>query len=100
MITQVTTKNGKTQKFNYYRVNSTGKYVVRFYVDNYFGKNGKKKSQWTGRGCRFNTIGEATEFGTFISQNLPKAGCQSTIKNFINAYADYKKAVNTLEEFL
>jgi hypothetical protein len=100
MIVQVTTKNNEIQKFNYYDRAADGKYVVRFYVDNYFGKNGKKKSQWTGRGCTFKTIGEAVEFGTYICKNLSKANCQVTIKEFINAYADYKKSSTTLEQFL
>ena len=100
MITQVTAKDGKPQKFSYYHVNTTGKHVVRFYISNYIGKNGKKKSQWTGRGCQFNTIGEAVEFGTFVAQNITKSNCQITIKQFVNALADYNKAASNLEEFL
>ena len=98
MIGQVTTKNGEKQKFSYYEIKKTGKHVVRFYVDNYFGDNGKKKRQWNGKGCTFKTIGEAAEFGTFVCQNIPKANCQIAIKKFLDEYADKKSS--TLEQYL
>lgn len=100
MKVQVTTKDGSQQYFNYYERYATGKYVVRFYVNDYFGKNAKKKTQWTGRGCTFSTIGEAVEFGTYVSKNLPSAGSQPVIKEFVNKLADYNKATANLEEFL
>lgn len=100
MQAQATTKDGSQQRFNYYINRATGKYVVRFYVDDYFGKNEKKKSQWTGRGCSFDTVGEAVEFGTYVSQNLPTSKSQPVIKELINKLANYNQSKASLEEYL
>lgn len=83
-----TAKDGKTQKFNAYPVYKTGKFVTRFYVENYM--NGTKK-QWCGKGCTFKTQEEAIAFGYKIASSTEKAGDWPSVKKVVELNAAYKK---------
>lgn len=88
------TKDGSYQGFNFYHLNKTGEYQLRFYVDNYFGKKGKKYNQWCGSGCRFNTRCEAMDFGIFVCKNLKTSKDFTVIRDFLTSNAKFLKSTS------
>lgn len=84
-IYKVIAKDGKEQKFNVYIRKSTGKYVVRFFVDNYGHK------QWNGTGCSsFREESEARSFGYKIASSVRNTGDYIDIKYLVQLYSSYK----------
>ena len=88
------TKDGSFQEINFYHLNKTGKYQLRFYVDNYYGTNGKKKTQWCGSGCLFNTRCEAIDFGIFVCKNLKTSKDFTVIRDFLTSNAKFLKSTS------
>lgn len=88
------TKDGSYQGINFYHRNADGKYVLRFYVNNYFGTNGKKKNQWCGRGCIFNTRCEAIDFGIFVCKNIKTSRDFTIIRDFLTSNAKFLKSTS------
>ena len=96
---QEKTKDGSYQGINFYHLHANGKYPLRFYVDNYYGRNGKKKTQWCGTGCQFDTRCQAMEFGLFVCRNIKTAGDYTIIRDFLTSNAKFLKStsINLME---
>jgi hypothetical protein len=83
-----TARDGNIQKFNAYPHYSSGKYVTRFYVENYIpGKN-----NWSGKMCTFKNQEDAIAFGYKIASATPKANDFPSIKKLVEINAAYKKS--------
>lgn len=85
-VFSVTAKDGKIQKFNTYQLTKNGKYVTRFYVDNY-----KTHSQWTGKMCSFENQRDAIKFGAMVSAAVEKTNDYKSIKKLVELNATYRK---------
>jgi len=70
------------QRFNVYHVNKTGKFVTRFYVDDYY-PTGTKLDQLTGKGCSHETRDGAIAHGIEVSSLLRVPRNTSNIKNVL-----------------
>lgn len=86
----VATKNGENQKFNCYHRNKTGKFALRFYTVNYIPeKSGKKKTQWSGKKCTFNTKDEAIRAGYSIASACARANDVHELRRVVELRSDY-----------
>lgn len=89
-----TAKDGNSQKFNAYPKRHNGvvyAYQTRFYVDNYIGRNGIEKTQWTGKGCSHKTQADAIAFGYKIASAVMKAQDFDSVKYVIEINSAYNK---------
>lgn len=82
-----TARDGNIQKFNAYPHYSTGKFVTRFYVENY--KPGL--NNWSGKMCTFDNQKDAIAFGYKIASATPKVNDFPSIKKLVELNAAYKK---------
>lgn len=83
-----TARDGNSQRFNAYVRRATGKFVTRFFVDNY----PKGHRQWNGKGCNsFTKLEDAVAFGYKIASAARLAEDWYAIKEVVELDHAHKR---------